>query len=479
MQVVHLGQRMNQNGKGRVSMTQMKHSLNGTGAKALISSNVPTRHIMQPHALNQHWQIAEKNYASMKHPLVVVLASIYLAFAVLSPSLFYIGNSAFRIDDVILLFLFGGVVLLFYDDSSLIPPRVLMGFAILLIAILIPLLFAGFRGWTVGISKSPYHELFRLMKYFMVFVVFCGAGHAARDKRSLLRVFLVLSSITVLISLAQAFNLLGINHFITSYYRPGYIGNVLVDPSYRAMGGLRAYSTFYNANVFGLFLIIPLSVCFSFVIQGKSRLAYVPLTGLFFAGILLSQSRTALLCGLFSLSISVIIFIKRSRGHERRLMVNVVIAVSIILISFLVLTSRIELTRIRRIAFSESSVQARGKIAKTTLTEIFEKSPIVGFSTVRLPQRALDNEYIYFLYFGGLLGLVAYVLYLVLLFRSIPKSVDVLTIAVTAIFITFLIANLSLGTYFSERPYVLFLAVLGLALQKPTEALPRDLEPHR
>ncbi len=396
--------------------------------------------------------------------ILVVLAAAYLILAALSPSIFSLAGIPFRIDDILLLFIFYYVVVRAFQGKSLILPKPLIGFYILAL-VMFSSIFLYVAGTGVEKMSGFYHELFRLIKYVLVLIVFVRAGRSFKDRQRILVVFFAVSVVAVVIAVAQAFDFMGINRIITSLYRPGSVHNVLVDSAYRSIGGLRAYSTFYNPNVFALFCLIPFALSFAFVLRKVRMPLFVCLTGIFFGGILLSQSRTALLCSLFSIIVSLIILAKRSKTGRGFSLKNAALVAIIMILAVAVIGSAVGLKRLGDLTTSAGSVRVRLNVASTATKEVLDQSPYLGLSTARsFAEAALDNEYLYFFYWGGAIGLLAYLFYLVALYRFIPKTVDPLNLAVSVIVLTFVLANFTLGTFLTEKIYTFFLALYGLAV---------------
>ncbi len=401
-----------------------------------------------------------------ENSLLSILLVSYLFLAVLGPSQFTLANMPFGLQDVLLILSAYYVLFLAAKRGSFEVPKMLVAFYLLLLALSVSLFYGALMNWSENLPGF-YHELMRIVKYVLVVCVFYYAGKTQKSGRRLIGVFFTVSVAAVIIAIAQAFNILGINGFIMKYYKPGSIQSGLVDISYRKAGGLRAYSTFYNPNIFGLFCILPFIYSCAIVLAKKSVRTAIPLAGFFFVGILLSQSRTALLCSFLAVAITAILNAKRSAKSQLRLSKRLVLVFFAIVIAAVLIFSVIGLKRITDISSSDGSVAVRLRIVGATVDQVLDQSPFLGLSVANRNQQILDNEFLYFFYWGGLVGLLLYVTFIGILYKSIPKTPDPLQISVCAIIIVFLFANLTSGTFLSEKIYVVFIALYGLAIAKP------------
>ncbi|HGE70258.1 TPA: O-antigen ligase domain-containing protein [Candidatus Poribacteria bacterium] len=400
-----------------------------------------------------------------RHKMLIILFSIFILVICIATRITYFGPLELRPDDILLgILVVITIIMQIKERINELPPAKPMAGLFLLLMVLCLSVFVN----TIS-ARSDYsldgivHEVARIAKYTLIFYIFWFAGKHIGIRKQLENAFLLSALAVVAIGFMQVFNLFGINRLTELYYKPEYSGKITISPEARLMGIQRIPSTFFNPNTLGLFFLIPLALSFARVLARK-KIFDVILAVIFFAGIMVTQSRTAILCSINLLLAAILIERKRSVGMRRRNILIAFIIGLILLITANYLTSSLNLLRAKDVGIQTGSIKVRADILKVYAEQTINNAPLFGFSPIFTPQRALDNEYLYVLYFTGFVGLAAYLLFLYLLYSSIPKKSDTLNVAVSSVFLAYLFANTTMTTFYSEKLFSIFLMLMGLAI---------------
>lgn len=397
--------------------------------------------------------------------ILTVFLSIYILTSCLSTRIAQLGNLGLKPDDIMLVII-NILVLSSYlsqRENDVPPTQIMVGFTLLLTALLTSTLVASLTEKGSSSFSGAFHELARLAKYLFVFIAFWYAGRKEGVRHRLVKAFLISAIVVVAIGFMQAFNLFNINRFTALFYKPEYAERVPIDPALRLLGIQRVPATYFNPNILGLFLLAPLAISFSSAIQSR-KTVYCFLSVIYFLGILITQSRTAFICSLLLFPVALITIRIRAIGMTKKRIVYFGLMIITLFFIGLYLINELNLLRITQIGFSEGSVQVRLAVWSKYFTEILNKNILFGLSPLSYPERALDSEYIWFLYYGGIVGLFAYAYFLYAIVRNIPKDLNPLNIGVFTTLFLYLLANVPLTTFYSEKVYALFLIVCGLSI---------------
>lgn len=405
----------------------------------------------------------EKSEKEQRSKFLVLLLSASI-FATCFPLEIPIGASIRLRVDIIILFLTALAILLVFSRGRvlLMPPTgIRVCFTLLLFILLFSTLCSSIASAHVWSFGNVIHEVTRIIKYAIVFLIFWFGAQYAGARESLQRAFLVSALAVLAVGFMQYFNVLGIDKLTIRYFSLPEYTSIFI--GYRPSGMQRVSSTFGNANILATFLLIPLGICFARAVVNR-KWSYGILTIVFFAGLLVTQARAIMICAILLLLTTLIIARKRSRPVSGRGPLIAILIVTILIVMSFYMITRLNLRRVTQISTTEGSWTIRINKMEKFGSSVYQKNPLFGLSPAKDPGEALEIDYLVSLYYSGIIGLTVYIAFLYLLYKYIPKDVDSFNIAIAAIMITFLLVNITYTTFYSERVFSLFLMMYATAV---------------
>lgn len=392
---------------------------------------------------------------------------VYLWMIILIPR-----SHAFYLPDVLLVAMFAGTVLWRFttglNDRHFGSARGFLAIAcIFALSCLYNEMFTLGRQDTALMMK----EGLRVAKYGMLIAVGARYGTSHRLDR-LVRAISAAAIVAVGVAVCQIWRIPYIGPFVRGLYPS------LLAASYNACteGNWRASSTFGNPNVFGAFLVIPLAMELNALltgvphrgtIKGGARLC------VYVAGVLLSQSRTSLLASAVAVGYVSLTMVRRSSRNTKRLRV-VFRSLAFAFAAGLLLVMGIRYLNASRMGdfigsmghgavLKAGSVTYRVQVAKETLSAVLYHNPILGFGIGSLPPEALDSDYLYWMYYSGLLGLLTYCLLIWRWKRQLSEHKGA-AVGLMAALMGLLVGGLTQGLFFSERLFSTLVSLVGANL---------------
>jgi hypothetical protein len=309
--------------------------------------------------------------------------------------------------------------------------------------------------------------MIRFCKYLVVLNLFALIPPARISL--MFNVVLTMSLVTLGIQLLQWFNLFGVTNFLNRNY--GF--EAFHSLSYYTqipLGVWRSGATFMNPNVLANFLIMPFAIAFAYLWAHRDGGKTGPHIAKPFAllvslaacsGILLAGARTAVI--LLLVIMALVLYL------DSRFSVKIKLGAAALLLGF-VAVAGIVTNQIRAfLAFQELSGQNSFMIKMQKILEViasFQSAPAWIWLTGKSPGAIYilaDSEYGYLLYWYGILGLVLYgslLVYLIQYFWS--QRNKPVGIAVIAIVVAVALYGVTATSFFNNRVFPLFLALLGV-----------------
>jgi len=397
-----------------------------------------------------------------------LLAYIWFVLAVLAPSV-SLHNLTIRPEDYILLLLLFFVIL--KKILTLKLGICLLDLLIIasLFSFIVLLLFSSsynlifYNAFSLELFLK---ELFRFTKYILVYIAFSQFTLDYFYRFG--NLILICTNLTIFIQLSQIFDLFNINNFIRNFYALeatpflGYTSYSLL-----SVGLFRGGSVFLNYNVFGNFLLIPLSYVLLRIMSYKDFnsktknffkiLSYSFQLLLILIGILLTQSRTAFLS---AVSILVTLYFIMKKRIERKYLIGISV---FILIGIFIISTLFNLKRVFMImeAFTESEGSGFIKydLLKKVIGEMSLGNFFIGHGLGQFFQ--VDFEYGYLIYFYGIVGLILYIFFMLLTIKLLSTYNTYESFFFISLIISFLIFGLGATSFLNVRVFPIFLALLS------------------
>jgi hypothetical protein len=294
------------------------------------------------------------------------------------------------------------------------------------------------------------------------------------DQESLLKSFYLFNIISAVILFMQIPNLAHINDIIYSLYSPPRYQYGVSEYSIRA-GLVRGVSTFYGANIYGAFLLMPIAYLLEHIIFAKLPRKYPYLLGLLSltAATLLTQSRSAF-AGITIILIGFTVFVLVSRVEEKKGNIKlesrsnvsrVVFLIIIVFLTILFLSSKLQLKRVFSFgeAFRSGSMRVKFQLWAENIEEVSKVNPLLGAGYNIELLKTWDNEYGYIFFYFGVVGLFLYFTFFAILLKSLLERKPFYYRALSLLLIAYLLLNFSETTLLCNRVGPFLMMLLGLA----------------
>jgi hypothetical protein len=405
----------------------------------------------------------------MLQRILVFLLILYLSAVVFAPPITESGW--LRIDDMILVVAAVLSVLSRFRSRS--HSNSGLGWAIfvltylLLLILLLSTLMAGFNSQFEydGVTK----ELLRLGKYILV--VFLALSIQEKKYRRFV-IFWVfgLAVMVVFTQIGQYGGGMHFNQLFAQFYGGHQQYGVALNPLSRELGFFHAGGPFGNPNVASSFLIIPFVLSFYYVIReldvnpgtdtntGKERIISVIVTFMVFIGILLTDSRAAVV----TIPVVILFFLYMSRSNKGRVIsFTAVVAPLLILLlvaPFITNTGPI-FARISEGVGDGGSLAIKMTAFRNGVQQMSDGHYWWGFGAGTGPH--VDFELAHFVIWYGLPGLIVYLLFWTSMIVGIIKSKAKFSDwqALVAIIIAFFLVNFSQSTFLNVRVFPIFIVI--------------------
>jgi hypothetical protein len=423
----------------------------------------------------------------MLQRLLAFLLIIYLSAVVFAPPI--TASGWLRIDDIILVF----AALLSIlprlkskkrSTSSLVLAIVVFVYLILLI-MLLSTLMAGFytRYEYGGLLK----ELLRLGKYLLV--VFLAFSVEKKSYRKFITYWVIgLSVLVVVTQIAQYVGGMRFNQLFAQLYGGHSHVEVALNPLSREGGFFFAGGPFANPNVASSFLIIPFVLSFYYVFRGfdkspdnylntgKMRIIFVFVTFFIFIGILLTDSRAAIV----TLPVVTFFFLYLSRSGEGRI-ASFVVAVAPLTI--LLLLAPFVTNKGPIVAQISEGIGDGGSLAvkmtsfRNGLQQMSDNRYWWGFGAGTGPH--VDFELALFVMWYGVPGLLVYLFFWISMMLGVVKSRAQFRDwqAIVAIILAFFLVNFSQSTFLNVRVFPIFIVIFLMNFNRENPVRERQEHP--
>jgi hypothetical protein len=312
-------------------------------------------------------------------------------------------------------------------------------------------------------GKNFIKEVIRAFKYLMIVLLIRNIEFTKEEVFRFLKAFVWLSFGVSIIGIFQYFNIGNIQEIITNYYKQGSVHNTLFSKSYYEMGLVRINSTFYISNIYAAFLLIPAAYALKLILFDKQKKYWIPFMFITL-NIIMTQSRTGviLLLGIILLYFFYATFIRRVMSFRMLILLWIMPLLTYVAISMLDMNRIV--TRLF-LVFQEGFIQSSGRDFVVHQAEnILSQSPFLGYSPFVVTQLPADSELKIFIQYGGVLGLLFYLSFLLVLFVVIKRSIidSNIKVFMYTLLICGILTGLTNGYIMSNRLFPVFLLILCL-----------------
>jgi hypothetical protein len=406
----------------------------------------------------------------MLQRLLAILLILYITAVVFAPPI--TENGWLRIDDIILVFAAILSILPRLKSSTHSNPglvwAILVFVYLILFIMLLSTLMAGFYAHYEydGLIK----ELLRLGKYLLV--VFLALSIQEKRYRRLITYWVIgLGVLVVSTQIAQFVGGMRFNQIFAQFYGGHSHYSIALSPLSRERGFFFAGGPFGNPNVASSFLIIPFVLSFYYVFSGfdnkpgddlhagRRRIIFVLVTFLIFIGILLTDSRAAII----TIPVVTLFFLYMSRSDKGRVFsfVLVVVPLTILLLfsPFITNTGPI-FARISEGIGDGGSFAIKMTSFRNGVQQMSEHRYWWGFGAGTGPH--VDFELAHFVMWYGLPGFFVYLLFWVGMVLGVVRSKSQFYDwqALVAIIAAFFLVNFSQSTFLNVRVFPIFIVIL-------------------
>jgi hypothetical protein len=400
--------------------------------------------------------------------LIVILLAVYLSAVVFAPPI--PGNEWLRYDDIILLFAAAVAVLPRLKSRS--PKSSSSGHVIMILVfvylILLTILFSSLlAGFSYNYNYNGLvKELLRLGKYILV--VFLALSIVERSHRRIVTYWIVgLAILVVVTQIAQYFGSVHFNQSFAQFYGDLHHFDIAIFAGSRERGIFYAGGPFANPNVASSFLIIPLLYLMP---QGfirnqdkklysyKERMLFFAITLVLFAGILLTDTRAAMIAVLIAASFYLLIG-QTGKGRIAGLFVVIVPLVLFMLIAQTLLIKEPFVDHIMN-AFTGGSMSVKMMAFQNGLSQLSDSGYWWGYGADSGPH--VDFEIALLIMWYGLPGIFVFSLFYLGMMWAVLKHKETFDEwqAIFAIIMTSSLMNLSQSTYLTVRVFPIFIVFI-------------------
>lgn len=313
-------------------------------------------------------------------------------------------------------------------------------------------------------------DFFELIKLFIYFSVFALIANQRIDYSELNRYFvliLLVFALSVILGFLQYLNIPIINKTITPYYTPTQLTGVLVSK--------RVTGTMPNPNEFGALMALAISLALSGILVIRKKnikvlcLTLFPVYGL---GLILSQSRSALMSTALSCAVIVFLFLGQERLKRKFSRILAIALIVLIIMAFFIKVLPTEMfSRFSELSEYNALLSWQNRVMSYKINiSIWLESPWFGWGPRKLDQGMIDNEWLLILRRYGVLGFTVFLCLCTSLFLglfrirklSIDQTTIALSIALQAIFLGYILYMFVAGIYHTMQLMTILLLLLGL-----------------
>ncbi|CEA00467.1 hypothetical protein BN1048_00969 [Jeotgalicoccus saudimassiliensis] len=312
-------------------------------------------------------------------------------------------------------------------------------------------------------TTNAIEEISRIILYiFIIITVF----NLRVDEKIFLKSWIIVFSFISIIAIFQYFKFININEVLALVY--GSSIQLVVSEKYESLNLFRAGSVFLNPNSFAKFILLFISIyiCFIFKSSVISKLLKLLSFALIISSLILTGSRTGLIILIGILTIYALYSFGKKRvefSKKRILLTNVIIIVLTFISIFMI--NRIDLNTIRFLSFSENyegSLDYKFESFMVMLNQFDWFNVLIGVGPFESDIRYLtliDWDIGYLIIFYGVIGILIYLLFLFLIFKS-NYFYRTNKIFIILIFTVLILFSFTGGTFFNIRFFPLFLLLI-------------------
>jgi len=281
----------------------------------------------------------------------------------------------------------------------------------------------GFGGLVLGndISGRDFFENLKSFIYLLILLFASSNAISKNDFWKFNKYLLIVFAFSASFGIAQRYNILGINNYVTPMYTYGRHLAALIG------GGHRIVGTSPNPNEFGGLMVVATTLSLSivlFVPSWKRKLFGLFMFSLFGYTLILTQSRTSLVALMASISILLFVLYPFSRGFGNLLAallpLGILAAIGAVAIWLFVPDS--VLYRFGQLGNVWEAASFVARLAKWSgQYATWMESPLFGHGPGKLVLTGGDSEWLLFLRRYGLIGTGLLVLVGVSIFRSLGR----------------------------------------------------------
>jgi hypothetical protein len=420
----------------------------------------------------------------MVQRLLAFLLILYISAVVFAPPI--TASGWLRIDDVILVFAALLSILPRLKskksaNSNLILAILAFVYLILLIMLLSTLMAGFYTQYEYG---GLVKELLRLGKYLLV--VFLALSTQEKRYRQFITYWVIgLGILVVITQIAQYVGGMHFNQMFAHFYGEHHQFSVTLNPLSRERGYFHAGGPFGNPNVASSFLIIPFVLALFYVFRGfdkvpgdnaffdKGRLVFIIVTFIIFIGILLTDSRAAIV----TLPVVVLFFLYMSRSSEGRVVsfVAIVVPLTILLLLAPYITHKGPIfAQISEGLGDGGSLAIKMTSFRNGVQQMSENRYWWGFGAGTGPH--VDFELALFVMWYGVPGLLVYLLFWISMMLGVVKSRGQFRDwqAIVAIILAFFLVNFSQSTFLNVRIFPIFIVIFLMNINSENLVLGRQ-----
>lgn len=385
---------------------------------------------------------------------------IFIPAIILSPIIRFPGLVwAFKLDDF--WFAFGLVVfvvkLVFIKDFKIKIPSYANLFLIFMLWISVTILLSVFREPELY-SHRDWTEIYKNVKLLVFILIGVNIKLDKRKLTKIINTFLYSLSVSALFGVAQYFNLLNVNEWLSPYYT--------LESNFRSLiVSSRVTATFGNPNVFGSALLIGIAISFAKMLYEFEKKHLLMLL-LFLVSLTMSLSRTSfIVCALMLLLILCSVFIRSNRKLPALL---TVFSSPILIILVLKLVPDSLFRRLGEFRDLETAggYQVRLAMWKNIYQSRTHDNLFAGTGPTSRLHIEFDNEWLLLLTHYGVIGVILFLTMFTVIFIKLGKASNYgfHNIAMRSLLLAFIVYMIFLPIFKSLQVMPIIILLIGLTL---------------
>lgn len=320
-------------------------------------------------------------------------------------------------------------------------------------------------------------ELVKPILYLLTFALVANLRISAPSMKQYYKFSLIILLLSTLFGFAQYIDLAGINTVISPYYAPTQMQGLLVHG--------RITGTTSNPNQFGALMVLATSLALSgglFLKEKSLRILSLGTLPFFGLALILTMSRTALVCAVVVTIVVIVKFLKQRdlKKKFRRVLWLVLFACIGGLVILPIIPETAFFRYFELAHFTEaSSYLIRIKAWKDHLN-IWECSPLLGWGPGKtIISTNVDNEWLLLLVRYGLVGLIVFLILTLSLYRSLSRiqhtpgreETRAMAVALQATFVGYVTFMIFAGVYHDLQLMPICMMLIGLVCTQTKEGV--------